>query len=89
MSSWANGRAGPSVVGGDLRVPLVGGGTVRYANLDHAASTPALVEVWQAVEAFMPWYASVHRGRGAQVPGGDCSLRGGPGAGARVRQWAT
>ena len=64
MSSWANGRAGPSVVGGDLRVPLVGGGTVRYANLDHAASTPALVEVWQAVEAFMPWYASVHRGAG-------------------------
>jgi selenocysteine lyase/cysteine desulfurase len=33
-------------------------------NLDHAASTPALVKVWEAVEAFMPWYSSVHRGAG-------------------------
>ena len=36
----------------------------RYVNLDYAASTPALPEVWQAVEAFMPWYSSVHRGSG-------------------------
>ena len=36
----------------------------RYVNLDYAASTPALPEVWEAVEAFMPWYSSVHRGSG-------------------------
>ena len=54
----------PSVVGADLVVPLVGGGTARYANLDHAASTPALSEAWEAVQAFVPWYSSVHRGAG-------------------------
>jgi selenocysteine lyase/cysteine desulfurase len=36
----------------------------RYVNLDYAASTSALPEVWNAVEAFMPWYSSVHRGSG-------------------------
>ena len=30
------------LVGGDLEVPLVGGEWVRYANLDNAASAPAL-----------------------------------------------
>ena len=30
------------LVGGELRVPLVGGEWVRYANLDNAASAPAL-----------------------------------------------
>lgn len=52
------------VVGGDLPVPLVTGGTVPYANLDHAASAPALRAVRDAVDAFLPWYASVHRGAG-------------------------
>ncbi len=33
-------------------------------NLDYAASTPAMVAVWDAVEAFMPFYSSVHRGSG-------------------------
>jgi len=52
------------VVGADLRVPLVGGGTARYVNLDYAASAPALTGVWAAVQGFLPWYSSVHRGAG-------------------------
>jgi len=52
------------VVGADLEVPLVGGGSARYVNLDHAASTPALEVVWSAVQSFLPWYSSVHRGAG-------------------------
>ena len=52
------------VVGADLHVPLVGGGTARYVNLDYAASAPALVGVWDRVQAFLPWYSSVHRGAG-------------------------
>jgi selenocysteine lyase/cysteine desulfurase len=52
------------VVGEDVSVPLVGGGATRYANLDQAASAPALVAVWQAVNELMPWYSSVHRGTG-------------------------
>lgn len=31
-----------SVVGEQLRVPLVGGGETRYANLDYGATAPAL-----------------------------------------------
>ena len=36
----------------------------RYVNLDNAASTPVMADVWAAVEAFVPWYSSVHRGSG-------------------------
>lgn len=46
------------------RVPLVTGETVEYANLDHAASAPCLEAVRDAVDEFLPWYASVHRGAG-------------------------
>ena len=45
-------------------VPLITGKHARYVNLDSAASTPALVRVAQAVERFLPWYSSVHRGAG-------------------------
>ncbi|MGM1065108.1 aminotransferase class V-fold PLP-dependent enzyme [Saccharothrix sp. Mg75] len=54
----------PGVVGADLRVPLVTGASVPYANLDYAASTPCLVDVRLAVERLLPWYSSVHRGAG-------------------------
>ncbi|RZT84959.1 selenocysteine lyase/cysteine desulfurase [Pseudonocardia sediminis] len=54
----------PSVVGADLQVPLVDGRCVRYANLDVAASAPALQAVADEVNALLPWYASVHRGAG-------------------------
>ena len=53
-----------AVVGGDVRVPLVTGDTVRYANLDHAASAPALQAVADRVATVLPLYSSVHRGAG-------------------------
>src|SRR3954471_18104060 len=52
------------LVGGDLQVPLVGGEWVRYANLDNAASAPALTRVAEAVAELLPYYGSVHRGAG-------------------------
>ncbi|ATE54586.1 aminotransferase class V-fold PLP-dependent enzyme [Actinosynnema pretiosum] len=52
------------VVGADLRVPLVQGGSVRYANLDHAASTPALRAVADHLAEITPYYSSTHRGAG-------------------------
>ncbi|GAB2958672.1 aminotransferase class V-fold PLP-dependent enzyme [Amycolatopsis acidiphila] len=48
----------------NTQVPLVTGETVEYANLDHAASAPCLAAVRDAVDEFLPWYASVHRGAG-------------------------
>jgi selenocysteine lyase/cysteine desulfurase len=52
------------VVGQDSTVPLLGGGFGPYVNLDYAASAPALEGVRDAVEEFLPWYSSVHRGAG-------------------------
>src|SRR4051812_26468126 len=61
----ANPRSGLlELVGGDLQVPLVGGEWVRYANLDNAASAPALTHVAEAVAELLPYYGSVHRGAG-------------------------
>lgn len=36
----------------------------RHVNLDSAASTPASARVAAAVQEFLPWYSSVHRGSG-------------------------
>lgn len=52
------------IVGNDRLVPLLDGSEVRYLNLDNAASTPALQDVLDAIERFLPYYASVHRGTG-------------------------
>ncbi len=52
------------VVGRDLRSPLVDGSTLRYANLDYAASAPALQTVADHVCSGLEHYASVHRGAG-------------------------
>jgi selenocysteine lyase/cysteine desulfurase len=52
------------LVGADVQVPLVGGEWVRYANLDNAASAPALKQVADAVAELLPYYGSVHRGAG-------------------------
>ena len=52
------------VVGADLPVPIVTGGTLPYANLDYAASAPALAAVAEHVATALPYYASVHRGAG-------------------------
>ncbi|WP_103528178.1 aminotransferase class V-fold PLP-dependent enzyme [Streptomyces sp. SM12] len=53
-----------SVLGGEVRVPLSGGGETGYAALDQAASAPALRRVWDDVAAYLPFYGSVHRGAG-------------------------
>jgi selenocysteine lyase/cysteine desulfurase len=52
------------VVGADLTVPLVDGSSVPYANLDYAASAPALCTVADHLATVLPYYASVHRGAG-------------------------
>ena len=53
------------LVGADLHVP-VGGRLRRYVDLDSAATTSASETVVRAVEEFLPWYSSVHRGAGAK-----------------------
>jgi selenocysteine lyase/cysteine desulfurase len=52
------------IVGSDCEVPLLDGSTCPYVYLDNAASTPVLSDVMEAVERFMPYYSSVHRGTG-------------------------
>jgi selenocysteine lyase/cysteine desulfurase len=54
------------LVGSDLRVPVLGGDLRRYIDLDAAATSSASVAVARAVEDFLPWYSSVHRGAGAK-----------------------
>ena len=53
------------LVGADLHVS-VGGELRRYVDLDAAATTSASEAVVRAVEEFLPWYSSVHRGAGAK-----------------------
>ena len=50
--------------GVDREVPVAGGGTAPYVNLDNAASTPPLRAVRDAVHELAGWYSSVHRGTG-------------------------
>ncbi|SEE89694.1 aminotransferase class V-fold PLP-dependent enzyme [Ruania alba] len=56
------------LVGADTTVPLTvpreGATSIAYANLDYAASAPALSAVADAVDRALPLYASVHRGAG-------------------------
>jgi cysteine desulfurase / selenocysteine lyase len=52
------------IVGLDQLTPLLDGRLVPYVNLDNAASTPALVDVVETINRFMPYYSSVHRGTG-------------------------
>ena len=51
-------------VGTEVQVPLLNGGETRYINFDNAASTPPLKAVQKAVNDFLPYYSSVHRGTG-------------------------
>ena len=53
-----------TVVGVDCKVPLLNGNATTYINFDNAASTPPLASALRAVNNFMPWYSSVHRGSG-------------------------
>ncbi len=52
------------IVGVKIKVPLLGGGEIEYANLDNSASTPSLKRVLKKVNDFMDYYSSVHRGSG-------------------------
>ncbi len=52
------------VPGLDRTVPVVGGETRRYVNLDNAATTPPFSTVVECLERFFQWYSSVHRGTG-------------------------
>jgi selenocysteine lyase/cysteine desulfurase len=52
------------LIGADQLVPCLDGIDRRAIELDQAASTQALTEAAGAVEAFLPWYSSVHRGAG-------------------------
>lgn len=54
----------PRTVSHELGVPTVHRTVTDYANFDHAATTPALECVAQAVEQVQRRYGSVHRGAG-------------------------
>lgn len=51
-------------VGLEKEIPLLNGGRQVYINLDNAASTPSLQAVQNAVNNFLAYYSSVHRGTG-------------------------
>jgi cysteine desulfurase / selenocysteine lyase len=51
-------------VGLDVETPVLNGNHKRYINFDNAASTPALKAVRDAVDRFLAYYSSVHRGTG-------------------------
>ena len=54
----------PLFIGLDAQIPLLNGECRCYVNLDNAASTPPLKAVQQAVDDFLVYYSSVHRGTG-------------------------
>jgi len=51
-------------VGLEQEVPLLNGDKRVYINLDNAASTPPMRSVQKAINEFVPFYSSVHRGTG-------------------------
>ncbi|HSB66421.1 MAG TPA: aminotransferase class V-fold PLP-dependent enzyme, partial [Anaerolineales bacterium] len=51
-------------IGLEILCPLLDGSYRRYSNFDNAASTPPLKAVQQAVDDFLVYYSSVHRGTG-------------------------
>src|SRR5688572_427633 len=52
------------LVGLDQMTPRLDGRLAPYINLDNAASTPPLRDVVEAIDRFLPYYSSVHRGAG-------------------------
>ncbi len=54
----------PLFVGLDAIIPLMDGSCRCYTNLDNAASTPSMKAVQNAVDDFLVYYSSVHRGTG-------------------------
>lgn len=54
----------PLFIGLNALCPLIDGSCRVYTSLDNAASTPPLKAVQQAVDDFLVYYSSVHRGTG-------------------------
>ncbi|WP_242981237.1 aminotransferase class V-fold PLP-dependent enzyme [Ruminiclostridium sufflavum] len=52
------------VVGVNAKVPLDDGTYITGVNFDNAATTPPFYSVEKEVRDFLPWYSSIHRGRG-------------------------
>ncbi|WP_027625482.1 aminotransferase class V-fold PLP-dependent enzyme [Clostridium lundense] len=52
------------IVGTNTLVPLANGRYVRYVNFDNAATTPPFKSLVEDLETFLPYYSSIHRGRG-------------------------
>ena len=50
--------------GVDVKVPLLNGARRPYVNFDNAATAPVLWDVMETIDLFMPWYSSIHRGKG-------------------------
>ncbi len=53
-----------NILGLDRKTPLLDGSTVTYVYLDNGASSPPMKDSFQALNDFMPFYSSVHRGTG-------------------------
>ena len=53
-----------ALAGDELEEPCADGGQRRYLSFDAAAATGALPSVLDAVQAFVPWYASVQGAAG-------------------------
>lgn len=52
------------IVGVDARVPLDNGTYTTGINFDNAATTPSFTTVEKELHDFLPWYSSIHRGKG-------------------------
>ncbi len=52
------------VLGVNTRVPLDNGTYTTAINFDNAATTPPFYSVEKDVKEFLPWYSSIHRGKG-------------------------
>ena len=52
------------IVGCEQKVPTLTGALKPYINFDNAASTPSFKSVLEAINQFMPYYSSIHRGAG-------------------------
>jgi cysteine desulfurase/selenocysteine lyase len=64
MNSFSKNNYADIFTGVNVEVPVLGGSHKRYINFDNAASTPTLKAVQQAINDFMDYYSSVHRGTG-------------------------
>ena len=52
------------VAGVNTRIPLDNGSYTTAINFDNAATTPPFLSVIKDVDSFIPWYSSIHRGKG-------------------------